>query len=371
MAIQIREYRISFLQIETLNGLVPANAPCGFLANPDSYEQAVILAQAGQGAWQLPKHSGHFWQYYLPARKLETANPRKAVSRLLPVFIASLLRPALEAGLVPAGAAVRANCSGYAWPHCLGVMVNLNVQGAFALAEAVDLAMSLRYAPLYRPGDEAAPLNLEVLFERSFDLLRSQTLGPAGTAAGAAGEPGDLFSVVSFISGSGASVAKAPPAKGQVHKALEGLSSWNRLWRSLTLGALTQSITPAQNDNILSNVLYRSRRGRVVWQPGNFQTPDVRAVGCYHSNLSQLSLQIESQAVLVEKVAARYRDPQAAVGASLQAYAKSAAVNLSLLYGASKETYRSASARDQILDNGYLSAINELRKRLVNGPDLT
>lgn len=362
MAVQISEFRVAFLQVESFDGLIPAAAPFGFMANPATYEASFAQAQKGLGLWELPRHSGHFWQYYLQARKLEEAKPKDIRSKLLPAFFPSVAKASVNPG-IPA----RVVCSGYGWPHAMGVVASLTVKGAFTLKQAVAHALALRYDAVYQlPGPAAAPVQLVDLLDEAMNRLRG-TLRGAGANAG---NPGQLFSVVTFINGSGVNAATELKLNSQVHKALEGLAGWNRLWDTAKHKTLGNAITPIKNEEIAGHQVFRASRGRSVWLPGYFGMSDLRVAGCYHSNLTLLSLQIESLATLAEFTAAKLTANQP-ISQSLSEYARGAAINLSLLYGANKSTYRSASASHQIAENGYIPAINQLRKHFkINGPDL-
>jgi hypothetical protein len=361
MTINVLKYRISFFQIEVFNNLISPDAPFGFLATPDSYESAFTNAQTSKGLWVLPAHSGNFWRHYLHSRRIEEANSREAPRRLLPVFTPSFMKPIFSSA-IPG----RATLSGYCWPHCLGVVLNLFIESNQSLQSMVQQAFSLRYDPNYLLNKtNLAAITLGSLLDQAMEKLRNTALGPNCKP----GTPGELFSVITFIDGDGVDCSIKIVCNSLLHKALFGLCKWNRGWDKTNLVNFDHVVTPFKDDTIQGHALFHSTRGRVVWFPSYFNQSNLRIVGCYHSNLTTLSLQVESLGAIVKLAADKFATQT--VPQSFLDYSHNAAVNLSLFYGGSRDTYRSASARDQITENSLISSINTVRHHLqISGPDL-
>jgi hypothetical protein len=114
-------------------------------------------------------------------------------------------------------------------------------------------------------------------------------------------------------------------------------------------------------------VLYGLDRGRAVWFPDLFTKQGrVHALGCYHRNLTLLSLQTES---LVELMCAAgaYIDATKPLPLAMEDLAKGAAGVLGRLYGGNQDTYQSWSPRAQIDGNRYADTINKVRQFFAMG----
>jgi hypothetical protein len=364
MPIEISEYRIAFFKIEVFDNLIPMNAPFGFLANSTDYKQAFADAQSGKGAFVLQTDTGRYWLYCLKVNSLRKADPNKVCDLLMPAFVSSFIKINLSAGL-PA----RATLTGYCWPHCQAVVLNLFVEANQSLKEVVEQGISLRHKPHYsiNPGSPDE-FNLGKLLDLAMVKLHKITLGSESEP----GMTGDLFSIVTFIKGIGVEPGIKFALNSQLHKALYGLSTWSPLWEAVELQNYDQTITPIKNKEIPGHVLCHSSHGRVVWLPGYFgpDFDELRPAGEYHSNLTTLTLQVESLGALVKQAAAKYAAKEV-VSPFYEEYSRSAAVNLSLFYGGNQSVYRSASARDQIKENDLIPSINAVRHHFpIAGPDL-
>ena len=127
-----------------------------------------------------------------------------------------------------------------------------------------------------------------------------------------------------------------------------------------------------------SHLVYGTRRGRAVWFPELFLSADegVQSLGCYHRNLTLLSMQIESLSGLLAEVDRRITQGKVLPQGVVQC-AKQAARLLETLYNGKdatygeEATYRSGSARAQLERNDLVPIINRVRHYFGIEPALT
>jgi hypothetical protein len=249
--------------------------------------------------------------------------------------------------------------------------------GDFALDDAVAQAFVTRRTGRYQVNWDGSsePLSLDVLARQGLSVLRQAAFGPGAASGGASVTPFTVATVVRADGLSGADVRTRPPDDGLIHRTLHALTSWSPTYQFDAVPPLEQASLELRKWTPAGHVLYGDTRGRAVWFPGHCLQADgmLHTLSCYHSNLVWTSLQVESLGGLISQTAKQIgAGAVPASGSFHHACAHRAAASLSLLYGgggATKETYRSWSARRQIVETGLVAPLNVVRDRVCSwGP---
>lgn len=379
MAIGIDELRMSFVWLEYTPALMVPGAE-GFtmaaLGRRASYwgmfEQAQE-ARNGPGTLKVPwppskgRYIHRFWSYYLELGRLPLVDVEAddAWIHLVPLRESIKSRVTIQP---PAGSAYlprmkRVTVEGYHYPHAIGVVVTLEIETNAQFAGAVDGAVSLRNAARYQlepPQEPLEPLQeayvLDALGAHLIKRQRDKTLKPGTRPGRTIGNP---LSIVTVIKGSAGQTR--PKSKGQIHRALDGLCTWNTNWRMANLHKLAECrLDPIDKDTPF-RLLYGTDKGRAVWFPDAFEARGVtHLLGCYHKNLTMLSLQVESL-IAMSLIADSYLTTGRLMPPSMEDLARRSVIMLDRLYKG-ESTYKSKSAARQIVDSGHLGAINNVRK---------
>jgi hypothetical protein len=198
-------------------------------------------------------------------------------------------------------------------------------------------------------------LALEALTARLFQYVRELMLGANANPGARAANP---FTIATVTRGDGVDENASLAPEGEIHRVLHGLCRWSETWQN------DAGLDSPEKANLLKgahpngHLLYASKNGRAVWFPEHFKSADKKPhrLGCYHRNLTLLSLQTEA---LIQSV-----KPAG------DALAKPAAWLLGRLYGG-KATYKSASARAQIDADNQRAMIEQVRAHLkIPQPEL-
>ena len=156
-----------------------------------------------------------------------------------------------------------------------------------------------------------------------------------------------------------------------VHRALEGLCTGSADWRDTPAPALEEQRLETKRGP-RAHLLLACGNGRVVWFPKAFEPVQARQtrLGCYHRNLTLLSLQVESLLGLVQLGHHDLATRRAVRSGPLQDIVVLAAQELGRLYGRTAKTYRSASAPAQIDAAGRTAVVDAVRRDLSIGEPL-
>jgi hypothetical protein len=380
----IHDVRLSLIWTETVPDLfqnpTPA-APLAFLGRGYSYETRFEQAQNG-GSLPLdltvpwPKPSGQrFWTFYLEGAIPGAIGGREAWRHLVP-----LRMPVSALAQVP-WLPGRVGLEAFLFPHGLALVINIEVKSnlrqgpdkgrPFTLDEALELLFVARKTGKYAlqwPGEEAANLTLDPLAERCLGHLRTAAFGPHAKAAARSAIP---FSVVTVVRGEGVAVGEQIVEGGPVHRSLEALSRWHEIGPDSAVPKLADTFVPILKTAEPSHRLHRHARGRAIWYPKLFTdtTPGLHKLSCYHRNLVQMSMQVESLGGLIKVTSARIQQHGlASVPQAQQECARRAAGILSRLYRGDRETYQSNSPRFQLQQDELIDPLNYIRKELTETP---
>lgn len=380
--IKIYELWLSFIWVETvldfLDKSPPPNAPMRYLGRSQSYAEQFQnalnyqrkLLHLNKPADQedphvpWPRPSGDFfWTYYLEGRKPGSATGNQAWKLLVPLRakrLAQVKAQWLPGRIIPAA---------YYYPHGFAIIVNIVCQTKLTLDEAVDKAFEIRRTGKLRVKWEGnktyESLSLKAFADKGLARVGRLAMGSKATSGLRSVTP---FSVATVARGSGVDPKISTPAGGEVHRALEAMTTWRPTWRYDPLSnidAASLSIRTAPH----SHIHYGQKRGRVVWFPGLFvqQTKGFRSLSCYHRNIVHTSLQVESLSHFVLKTAEEIQNGTK-LSAAHRECARRAVGVLGRLYGGDYSTYRSWSTRFHIEQNNLANVINQVRDRFNLSP---
>jgi hypothetical protein len=152
------------------------------------------------------------------------------------------------------------------------------------------------------------------------------------------------------------------PPTDETVAALAAAISWRRGWRPGIKLALsdTNRLSPGEGADP-GDLVFTRRRGRVVWLPRLFDAGrGGHALSCFHRNLTQLSLQVESLSQFVVYAHGLLREWQD-LPVRLEECLANALRVLGDLSSGRRTTYRSHSPMRQMKDNDVLEVIEEVR----------
>ena len=307
----------------------------------------------------------NFWSNYLGQPALYDVNGRTAWQELVP------LRESLRFDVPPSSVTVRGFAEAYYYPHGIGIVLTIRASGlrgtmpsrvdAFReLTQDIDFGVST-------DGQEDRG-RLPALGPTVLRRLFSTRYGPRAVGSGAGASP---FSVTTIIKGTPIDPRQELPADGMLRRALHGLAGWSATWQNDQLGDLPAS-TIRRSSRPGGHLLYLAERGRVVWFPQHFEeTPRKRhSLTCYHRNLTQASLTIESLSALIATGRLELRDPRRwnNLRPDHRECLTNAATRLVELHDGANVTYKTRSAPHQIVSNGARELIDALRSTIGAPP---
>jgi hypothetical protein len=363
-AIEISRARISLLWVHTFTDLLadPATpgAPMAFLGRKASYTERFGRALRGKDPDGLeppwPRPAGQlFWTYYLESMPPGQLPAKDSWRLLVPLRQRAPFDPQ----------ATQSTCrvlgETFYHPHGYATMVSLQFLQRRPLAGFLDDLASFADDGLAWVHGSAKIGGVPAFARDCMVELRRRVLGVDMDGA----PPRLSFCVASIIAGSGVDPQHVPNDTGEVHRALAALvRGGSPTWRVDKLDPLAGQVVPTRGNSPPSHVMYASKRGRVLWFPTQFSTPDGGAsLQCYHRNLCYAALQVESLCELATLLAERVRKGTLPLSAAETECARLAAGLLGRLYGGEqKSTYRSMSVLRHIKERALVD-INFLRAR--------
>jgi hypothetical protein len=370
--IQIQDVRFSFIWVETAPDLladpVPSDAPLAFLRRRWTYAQEFDrVIQGGAGSvglalpWPVRAGRQFFWAYYLEKPIPGDLTGDQAWNALVPFR-----------GKVPAKAQApwppeQLFLEAFFYPHGLAFVLTARCCDQLTLQQVVEKAFEMRRTGKFQvkwDNGGVETLSLDMFADKALAALRQVAFGPAAPPGAGPLKP---FTIVTVVKGTGVDPAVPTPDGGEIHRALEAMTSWRPTWmydKLTEIAAASLRIRTAPP----SHVLYGRARGRAVWFPALF-IPGAEAfhsLACYHRNLVFASLQVESLGNLASETAKQLRQGMS-LSAAHRECAQQAAGILGRLY-AGASSYRSWSPRAQIEQNDLVADVNEVRDFFNMGP---
>lgn len=364
---QIDYLRLSFIWAETiLDPLVDSDssdAPLAFLGHHRSYIKyfdQLLPGGIGPGGLEMPwsTAAGHFfWTYYLEGCTPGYVSGEKAWKALVP--LRKKIAVAVQAPWLPG----RFLLESFFFPHGIAFVLTASSLIESTLEETVEKSFGIRRKGKLQVEWEKGSvdfLTLDALAEKVLAALRKAYLGANAAPSPHSATP---FTILTIVRGTGIDPTVPTPNGGEIHRALEAVTTWRPTWRFDTLPNLDEAALPTRTAPP-SHVLYARTRGRAIWFPGLFvqKSRSSHSLACYHRNLTFASLQVESLGDLIARSAGSIRE---GVGGLLPAThlecARRAAGILGQLYGGALSTYRSWSPRVQIDQNNLVADLNIVR----------
>ncbi len=176
----------------------------------------------------------------------------------------------------------RVTSEGFFYPHGHALVVTATIEPpkALPLDDAVALSHRVRHDPglVADPGNSPNAVSLDSYAVAAIRGLRETALGTGAAPGTVSPQP---FSVVTFIKLEGVNALAPVKEGGPIHLALDGLTSWNSAYKSLTPAPLAIANVPSKL-NGPSGVSYAGKRGRVSWLPSLAASSTDQFPSCYH-----------------------------------------------------------------------------------------
>jgi hypothetical protein len=342
MGINVIETRLSLAWVKAFDKdtLLP------YLASSRRYQDEFDKAKAGTGRWLLPWTVGerqHFWQYYLGTSG--TGDLANVDARTAWACLMGLRTPNCANVAAPPG--VRITLEGYGFPHSVGVLATAFIRPTtpVPLSEMVDLARRCRgtqYDISWTGGGQPTHGSLDSLADALMDRLHQELLGqtPHGNPLSSP------LTIATVVNATGPEALSDQGSSDELDQALARLCELGGGPGRPTHGSWLGDGSDPVRDRLTS-----IDRGRAIWMPKHFSdqpstTFRVRALGCYHRNLSVATLQARSLTALLRR--AEDFLPREAISPRLVQPAQAAIGLLRDLKAGNSNTYQSWSLHDQI-----------------------
>lgn len=362
MQVRITDLRLSFAWTATFLDILLDPQPQSklvFLGRRFPYEKEFTAAtppavgpQGLERPWRVPPGQP-FWSHYLDARQLPAVKPAMAWRALVP------FRKQLPLRGRASWWEFRMVFHGFFYPHGIALVIDVSSRAGLGLEETVGRAMELRTG---RELDVQIP---EGVKKGSLAEIANDVLGQLGTLfLGRAPQfeqvSEEPFTVFTPVEASDGDADLRPFDDLELHKALEGVTSWNVHWKNTNPTPQKQAalpIPPAPDNH----VLYGTRRGRAVWFPHDFAPTKnkVRNLSVFHRDLVLTSMQVDSLSGLL-KATSEYQSRGEKLQIVHRDCARVAAGLVGRLYG-QVAPFESSSPRYQMNQNGYVDVANRLR----------
>lgn len=360
--IRIESLKVSTIFFEAfsqlLDGLTPQGASMAFIGQLVGYVDAFSRAKEGNTPWTLPWPGerpalNHFWRYYMDNRSPARVEGRTAWKYLVPLRrVVRNYRFALQGeGQVEA----------FFYPHGVGLVLTNTLDREALLSNMVDFALRTQLA---LPNRVYGAADYTANGPSILDLQRMDMLGNESSP----GLVGDPFTVATVLHGSEVDSTMPVVDGGELHHALQGMCSWNPNWDTVDPDPLSSSCLRIHAAPP-GHMVYASRRGRSIWFPAFFDRRRVRknTLGCYHRNLTLLSLQVEGLLQLARLVGSHICEGQH-LSFALTETARRGTDILGRLYGGALGTYHSCSAPRQVDDSGLRPVVDQVRNSFGKHP---
>ncbi|MBZ5506220.1 MAG: hypothetical protein LAO78_12235 [Acidobacteriia bacterium] len=385
----IQSLRLSLIWAELLPDFlrsnVPLASPFGPLPRDFLFEKTFETARDGASTnpkFEVPwlrERKQKFWMRYMVQGKLSQVKGSQAWNYLVPLRLDTGIRVTAN------GFKGDVFIDAFYYPFGTAVVISLRWDPNLALNQITGDVYSVYKNGKFSVANGPQQAALEDVVDYIFETMRERALGKTSESVFRTPEP---FSLLTVIQATGvnpnADVRKDTP----VMETLEALTSWPANPSNLTLPDLNKACLPSKGHSPLGSALFSERRGRAVWiptlfgvnqPPSQFQAPAQARLssklGCYHRNLLFASLQIESLGRLLCYTSGLFAQGtrKADLPAGHRDLVENAALQLAKLYkGLRDDTWRSASAQRQILENCFTclqTVLGEFQHEKLPDPD--
>jgi hypothetical protein len=359
-----------------LQSNVPLASPFGALPRDFLFEKTFETARDGASTdpkFEVPwirERKQKFWMRYLVQGKLSQVKGSQAWNYLVPLRLDTGLR--IKANGFKGDVFIDA----FYYPFGTAIAISLRWDPNLALSELTEDVYSAYKNGKFSIENGPQQAALEDIVDYVFEIMRERALGKTAESAFRTPEP---FSLLTIIQATGVDPNADVRKDTKVMEMLEALTSWPANPSNLQLPDLNKACLPSKGHSPVGAALFSERRGRAVWIPALFgvnpgagqnagvsqnaaqlqapaQSRLSSKLGCYHRNLLFASLQIESLGRLLCYTAGLFTKGTRKVDlpAGHRDLVENAALQLAKLYtGLRDDTWRSASAQRQILENCF------------------
>lgn len=301
---RIKNFRISFVWIDTIPGLLDNQAPdseFAWLSRRGDFTVNFDNCQAGRRAggglavpWLSPDSGRSFWRYYFEDKRLSRVTGNQAWKKLAP------LRQDLYRIAPRELDFSELRLSAYCYAHGIALALTLNARGVNLEPLAVaKRAVALRREQLLVLPDQPRPrFSLDVLHKTVRDRLHEEQFQSLDFHSGR-NQP---YSVVTILEADDVDPTSTVTEGDDTHRALEAMTVWNPYFEATDLNQSPIASARVEGRKRLdSDLLYARDTGVAVWLPRELASgrKGLTALSCYHNNLLHGSMQVRSLAEFV------------------------------------------------------------------------
>jgi hypothetical protein len=370
MTISVSDTRVSFIWFERTGALLTdpaAETPWPFLSKPagyaEAFDRARIASPYAQGLtppW--PSKGIHkFWMYYLGQADLGRTEGTTAWKLSVPLQVRVPFKLLTHPGKV--------GVKGFLYPHGNAFVVNVRLAGNRPLDETLDSLIGIRRdkSITLDLGTTLPQMKMDQLAAQGLAWLRQEVLGEKAPPGEITATP---YSVVTFISLTGADASASIAQGDPIHRALQACTSWSPTWKIDALRQITEMLADIDQPAPPGHAMYVDKHGQATWFPEKGKVVKGKgkqqSLTCYHNNQFFGALQVESLAALMQ-LTSEMLDNGAALSPRHGDCARRGADTLGRMYSGEK-TYKSGSIRAHIDRAGFVGATNKVRAWNARGP---
>jgi|GEM_PF-3061771 len=369
---KIDQLNISFIWTRTFfhlfNETTASSAPFGFFAGYSDYRNKFAELSSGTSQLTLPwgdktAKTNWFWKYYLgtdPHRTEPLKFANLGWNNLVP-FRKSMKRDVMLPWSDPSGNDSEVSLEGFFYRHGVVLVCTLRLRKCENLDDAVNKALEARYQSVFTIRSTSGSGQTCTLTALCEDCLDELCMDAVQSREGNDDQPFSISAVVSGDSGyQGTTVSQGSP----IHKALDGITSWDSSWQTMVLPELSANVIPIKKQQS-GDVLYGHEKSRALWVPRLFVQDATKqknyALGWYYRNLVMASVQARSLSAFLVNT-----NQQTSLNGRLKDHARIARdILLKLQNSVGKSTYRTRSLKVQIENDSDLqTALKELNPRI-------
>ncbi len=366
----VEQLNVSFIWTRTFfhlfNEAETAHAPFGFFAGYSDYRSKFKELSSNPSQLSCPwedktAKTNWFWKYYLgtdPLRTEQSKLSNLSWKNLVP-FRKTLKRDVMLPWSDPSSNVKDISLEGFFYRHGVALVSTLRLRHCEDLDDAVNKALKARYQSVFSMREATGSVQSCTLTRLSEDCLNELCRDAIQSTEG---YPDQLFSIATVASGNCEANEIIVQQGNPIHKALEGLTSWDSSCQ--TIPDLSANVIPIKKYQP-GDVLYGHENGRALWLPRLFVPVAERrkhfALRWYYRNLVMASMHSRSLSAFLVNT-----NKLTILNNRLKDHARIARdILLKLQNVRDKSTYQTNSLKVQISNDIALqSALTQLNPRI-------
>jgi len=368
----VDQLNVSFIWTRTFfhlfNEAETVRAPFGFFAGYSDYRSKFneLLSSSSQLScpWEdKTAKTNWFWKYYLGTDPLRTETSKLSNlswNNLVP-FRKTLKRDVMLPWSDPSSNVKDISLEVFFYRHGVALVCTLRLRHFENLDDAVNKALEARYQSVFASRTASGSVQSCTLTALSEDCLNELCRDAIQSTEGYSDQ---LFSIAAVVSGNCENNENIVQQGSPIHKALEGLTSWDSSWQNMDLPDLSANVIPIKKYQP-KDVLYGHENGRALWLPRLFVPVAERrkhfALRWYYRNLVMASMHARSLSAFLVNT-----NKQTILNGRLKDHARIARnILLKLQNVKDKSTYQTNSLKVQISNDIVLqTALTQLNPRI-------